>query len=150
MKLFCPLTDWNSSENTVGRYKGGICTSRKVLAMDNWNWVLGTQRGGKDTDNISGEKFLPSFRLILPFLYKNSNKTEEECFSVNFTKETLNVIIEKLHSLTHKKYPVIPENFTEEILRQYGKKLDDIYETSFAREYPPKVMKTLFGVEENE
>lgn len=154
MKLFCGLTEWQSLENTVGKYKGGICISRKVLALDNWNWVLGTQRGGKDEDNITGEKYFSSFKTLFYFLFNNNNKNSEDeevlSFKVSFTKDILNIIVEKLKSLTHKTYPVIPEVFTEGILMEYGKKLDDLYGTSFGKEYPPKVMKTLFGVEEKE
>ena len=134
MKLLCAITDWKTEKAQRGRAVGKEITSRKVVAFDNWNIVIGTQRGDEN-GNIVGERFVPSMRLLLDDLSRNEYKQS--------MPSVAGKIASALEKLTGNKAPEISNDW-----RDYGKKLDDVFKTSFGRDtnYPPQVIKRIFGI----
>lgn len=125
MLLLCGVSNWEESVTTKGRGVGSKIVRRKVVAADNWNWIAGEQRGGKDTDKIYPEGFYPSLRQLLPVIGQEGAVSVMKALQV-MTGRTLEAPIENLG--------------------EYGKNLDDLLDASYGclKEYPPTVLKRIF------
>lgn len=141
MQLLCPITEWKTERVQRGRAAGKDVASRMVVAADNWNWCIGTQRGGKDDAIIVGEKFMPSMRILIKHFFG-----DRQFYGA------LDRVVGALAQLTgidapeRKPMPKLAD------WESYGTLLDDTYGTSYGREmsHPPQVLKRLFGKEEKE
>lgn len=132
MKYFCHITEWKTEVCIRGKGKGNTINSRTVIGLDHWNWLTGTQRGDEN-GNISSESFHGNMNLLLPHLFRTFENHAE----------IVNRIITRLQELTGKTLtPVIITG--EEDYKKLGKSLDDLFGTSYMREYPPLVLKRLF------
>lgn len=137
MQLLCAITDWETNEAKRGRAKGNSITSRTVVAGDNWNWCVGTQRGGKDDSTIVGEQFIGCMRQLLPHFEGRDGFDAQD---------TANRIVAALEKATGTKITRIKD----EPLDKLGGRIDDDLGTSYMREHPPQVLKRIFRVSEAE
>ena len=133
MELLCPISNWDTAVCSRGQAKGNTVSSRTVVAADNWNWVTGTQRGLKDDGPITGEKFYGNMVLLLGSLDGN--------------KDAILSVINALSVRLGKKIEY-PASFSGESLEKFAKRIDDEHGTSYMREYPPKVYKQIFKMDE--
>lgn len=134
MILLCGLSEWETNTATRGRGKGNVITSRPVVAADNWNFVLGTQRqkpGMKDDEGlISGESFYPCMRMLMPAV--GLDGTQRICAA--------------LTKLTGETLPAPTDD-----LAIFGKKIDDQLGTSYFRfngNAKPDVIERIFKQED--
>jgi hypothetical protein len=137
MQLLCALTDWQTSEVKRGRAKGNSVTSRCVVAADNWSWIVGTQRGGKEDSNIVGESFHGNIRLLFSYLQESEDHDAEDAAG-------------KIVAALEARVGVKVARKEGEPLAEYGRRIDLQLGTSYMREHPPKVLKTVFKATEEE
>lgn len=133
MLLLCPLSDWITQKRQRGRAAGKPITSRIVLAADNWNWLVGIQRGNENS-NIVGEQFFGNMKTLLSSLLSRSD----------IKADYVARIVAILEAKTGIKAPDMPRTKDFNSLSKYGKLLDDCFGTSFMREHPPQVLKRIF------
>lgn len=143
MKILCVLTDWQTETVEKGKYKGQESRFRYVVCADNWNWFLATQ--SKDENGIPASiAFVGSMRLLMGLL---SEKADFCGFKIN---SAVQKIAETLQKMTGKQVAIPVGTLSKEQLEIFGKILDDQMGLSFFKEYPPKVMKAVWGTEEKE
>lgn len=132
MIIVTPITDWQTTTVSRGRGMGNQIVSRYVLAADLWNLVVAVER--KDSLNIAGEAFFGNFKTLLPWLNNNG------------IHDALPKIVAELCKRTGKPDPKI----TSLLPFEQGRVLDDYFECSYMREYPPMVLKRVFKSEDKE
>jgi len=113
-RILCPITGWDTQMIERGRRIGTESTSRFVVSCDKRNWVVAKQVG----DNIVGQKFYPSFRLLIPGAVKE------------FDFDPVNLVQKIVHALaTLSGKPVCQAEQTDDLLA-VGKEIDTYYKTS--------------------
>jgi hypothetical protein len=131
MKLFCPITSFESKVTTRGRGVGEKISTRLVIAVDSWNWVIGIQRD-EEKGPITGQSFHGNISLLLLWLLRNRKDTDQ----------ILRTLVKTLVDRTGKAFE-LPASVTD--YEGVGKKIDDVFGTSYMREHPPQVIPRLFG-----
>lgn len=71
MHLLTPIGDFASRTATRGRGKGNTITTRPVIAVDNWNYIVGDQ---KDDGTIVADRFCGSLRHLFRKIGANERK----------------------------------------------------------------------------
>jgi hypothetical protein len=134
MRLLCELTDWKEDVVQRGRSAGSVTRFRYVIAADNWNWLIGIQRTNESTQ-VVGEAFVGSMNMLFSFLDK---KAEDYHVKADDIKHR---VISSLEKVTGKQAP--KPNMT-------GSEVDNFFQTSQMKKYPPTVIKDVFGGTEEE
>ena len=145
MKILCPITDWDTRIVAKGFAVGNEITTRYVIAGDSWGWNISLQNKGKDP---AGKKFWGNMKT---FFYALPEQCEKEGILEGLNPQTIvETIVKALVEKTGKRSIPIPLLANKEDLFNFGKKIDDIFGTSYMREYPPQVISRIFKTTEEE
>lgn len=128
MKILCPLSNWQERIAERGRGAGKRIRQRYILAADKWTWIVGVQTGD-GTKPVVCEKFYGNMKCLISSLDPN----------------IVPIIIAALCKAL-KKNVEMPDSKNPAVI---GKWIDDNFNTSFLREYPPKVFQSIFKTDDD-
>lgn len=132
MYFLFPLTPWNESVVSRGKYVGNKSRDRKVLCIDSWNWVFALQRNNEETAPV-GFGFAGNTRLLCSCLKQYDIPIDPYDFLEN-------LFVPFLAKRTGKGILKIDRSID---IKSLGKSIDDYYGSSFMREPIPQVRKRL-------
>lgn len=126
MKKLCDLTDWQEYKAERGRGAGNSIKYRQVYCLDLWNHILAEEY---PDGRMVGKAFAGNMRVFLTLLPKPIKRA------------TVKSIIEALGQKMNMKAEINLKQAPDQI----GKDIDDAFNVSFMREYPPTVYERVFN-----
>jgi hypothetical protein len=133
--ILCPISEWEEHLNERGRGAGKVIQTRKVVAVDKYNFIL-ARENKSEKDKIYPISYFSSMRSLLPSIP----------YEVPNWEDAINDVIGTLSKKTGKTAQIEindPMNNLEELGRQIDLKLG----TSFFNPWPPTVYYNIFKKE---
>jgi hypothetical protein len=136
MKSVIAISEWHEKEADRGKYKGSKSRVRDVIAVDNWNWVIGED----NTKTITGDTYYGNVKSLFSILFRKMENPEQfKILATNFIKQVSLLLNKPLMDISAIALS------TEKQAESLGLALDNFYNLSYLREHPPTVTQRLFG-----
>ncbi len=126
--ILCPLTEWWPQTSKKTKKKENI---RLVVGANEFNWYTAIQREGNP--NLSSESYYGSIKQLLTGVAQR-----------DYIKDKLkcaNNIIDSLSNICNISVQI---DLTKS-LDKIGSDIDQVFDCSFHKEYPPKVFDNIFN-----
>ena len=139
MQVLCPITDWQISTISTGKYAGNESKSREIIALDCWNWIFAVEY---EKGNTADAKFYANVKLLTWHLIK-------------YGKDIKMILSRIAEALTLKTgiTLAIPECKSNEEWMSFAKRIDKVFDVNFLAghmEYPPKIVQRIFKCDDED